>query len=83
MRTMVGGTVVTQMRPDVGDQVDIRVIAADAAQRSADQIAVDSAVRRWTAPLVRLDQVAQIVRDAARPASSAPTASASSTSRRT
>ena len=32
MRTMVGGTVVTQLRPDVGNQVDIRMIANDATR---------------------------------------------------
>lgn len=63
MRTMVGGTVVTQLRPDVGNQVDIRLIANDATRASPAVLG--------TLPLVvdnqttvRLDQVATIVKDA-------------------
>ena len=63
MRTMVGGTVVTQLRPDVGNQVDIRMIANDATRANPAALG--------TLPLVvdnqttvRLDQVARIVKDA-------------------
>jgi HAE1 family hydrophobic/amphiphilic exporter-1 len=59
VRTLIGGTVVTQMHPDVGDEVDVRVIAP-AAQRSADQIASIPLFGDGGA-LIRLGQVAQIV----------------------
>jgi HAE1 family hydrophobic/amphiphilic exporter-1 len=62
MRTMVGGTVVTQMRPEVGNQVDIRMIAADAARANPKLIgAIPMVVDNTTT--VRLDQVAKLVVD--------------------
>ena len=56
VRTLIGGTVVTQMHPDVGDQVDMRVIAP-ASQRAADQIASIPLFGDGGA-LIRLGQVA-------------------------
>jgi HAE1 family hydrophobic/amphiphilic exporter-1 len=62
MRTMVGGTVVTQLRPDVGNQVDIRMIASDAARASPGQLgAIPMVVDNNT--IVRLDQIATLVTD--------------------
>ncbi|MCC6173842.1 MAG: efflux RND transporter permease subunit [Chloroflexi bacterium] len=61
VRTVVGGTVVTQMHPAVGDEVDVRVIAPT-AQRTADQLASIPLFGDGGA-LIRLGQVAQIVPD--------------------
>ena len=63
MRTMVGGTVVTQLRPDVGNQVDIRLIANDATRASPAVLGTMPLVVDNTTT-VRLDQVARIVKDA-------------------
>ena len=62
MRTMVGGTVVTQMRPEVGDQVDIRVIAADAVRATPSRLGAIPLIVDATTT-VRLDQVARLVVD--------------------
>jgi HAE1 family hydrophobic/amphiphilic exporter-1 len=62
MRTMVGGTVVTQMRPDVGNQVDIRLIANDATRANPALLGTMPLVVDSTTA-VRLDQVARIVKD--------------------
>jgi HAE1 family hydrophobic/amphiphilic exporter-1 len=59
VRTLIGGTVVTQMHPDSGDEVDVRVIAPP-AQRSADLIG-SIPLFGDGGQLIRLDQVAQIV----------------------
>jgi HAE1 family hydrophobic/amphiphilic exporter-1 len=61
VRTVIGGTVVTQMRPEVGDEVDVRVIAP-ASQRSADTLASIPLFGDGGA-LIRLGQVATIVQD--------------------
>jgi HAE1 family hydrophobic/amphiphilic exporter-1 len=63
MRTMVGGTVVTQLRPEVGNQVDIRLIANDATRANPSQLGQIPLVVDATTT-VRLDQVAKIVKDA-------------------
>jgi HAE1 family hydrophobic/amphiphilic exporter-1 len=61
VRTVIGGTVVTQMHPDVGDEVDVRVIAPP-VQRSADTLAAIPLFGDGGA-LIRLGQVATIVPD--------------------
>ncbi|MCC7368519.1 MAG: efflux RND transporter permease subunit [Chloroflexi bacterium] len=63
MRTMVGGIVVTQLRPDVGNQVDIRLIANDATRANPGQLGQLPLVVDATTT-VRLDQVALIAKDA-------------------
>ena len=63
MRTMVGGTVVTQLRPEVGNQIDIRLIANDATRANPAVLGTIPMVVDNTTT-VRLDQVAQIVKDA-------------------
>jgi HAE1 family hydrophobic/amphiphilic exporter-1 len=62
MRTMIGGTVITQMRPEVGNQVDIRMIANDASRANPGMIgSIPMVVDNAT--IVRLDQVAKLVTD--------------------
>ena len=76
MRTMVGGTVVTQLRPEVGNQIDIRVIATDATRRESGSLGAIPLVSA-TATTVRLGPGgARSCRTPARPGSSAPTGSA-------
>ncbi|MGE3270172.1 MAG: efflux RND transporter permease subunit [Chloroflexota bacterium] len=63
MRTMVGGTVVTQLRPEVGNQIDVRLIANDATRANPSQLGnLPLVVDANTT--VRLDQVARIMKDA-------------------
>jgi len=63
MRAMVGGIVVTQLRPEVGNQIDVRVIANDAARATPSLVgAIPLIVDANTT--VRLDQVATLVKDA-------------------
>ncbi len=64
MRTMVGGTVVTQVRPDGASQVDVRLISADGERVSPEQLGAIPILTGDGAATVRLDQVARIVRDA-------------------
>jgi HAE1 family hydrophobic/amphiphilic exporter-1 len=61
VRTVIGGTVATQMHPPVGDEVDIRVIAP-VAQRTADELGQIPLFGDGGA-LIRLGQVATIVPD--------------------
>jgi hydrophobic/amphiphilic exporter-1 (mainly G- bacteria), HAE1 family len=62
LRTSVGGVVVTQLRPDQSDQLDIRVIAKD-SERSDIQGIGSIPLLSDTGAVVRLDQVATIVND--------------------
>jgi HAE1 family hydrophobic/amphiphilic exporter-1 len=61
VRTVIGGTVVTQMHPDVGDEVDVRVIAPP-DQRAAGSIGSIPLFGEGGA-LIHLDQVATILPD--------------------
>jgi hydrophobic/amphiphilic exporter-1 (mainly G- bacteria), HAE1 family len=64
MRTMIGGTVVTQLRPDGANQVDVLLIAADAERANAAQIGSIPLIGGGDGTaLVRLDQVARLVQD--------------------
>ncbi|MFN8524507.1 MAG: efflux RND transporter permease subunit [Chloroflexota bacterium] len=63
MRMMVSGIVVTQMRPESGTQVDVRLIGADNARVSAGQLA-GVPFRANDGTIVRLDQIARLVNDA-------------------
>ncbi len=63
LRTMVGGTVVTQLRPDGANQIDVRVIATDSERASPNQLGAVPLLGD-SGNLVRLDQVATLVRDA-------------------
>jgi len=61
MRMMVGGVVVTQMRPEVGNQVDIRVISDPNVRVKPDELgAIPVVTTAGTA--VRLDQVAKLIK---------------------
>ncbi|MFN0071371.1 MAG: efflux RND transporter permease subunit [Chloroflexota bacterium] len=59
LRTSVGGVVVTQLRPEGSDQLDIRVIASDSERTDIAGIGGIPLVGEGGS-LVRLDQVAQI-----------------------
>ncbi|MCC7367874.1 MAG: efflux RND transporter permease subunit [Chloroflexi bacterium] len=61
VRTVIGGTVATQMHPPTGDEVDVRVIAP-AAQRTGDSIASIPLFGEG-GTLVRLGQVANVIED--------------------
>jgi HAE1 family hydrophobic/amphiphilic exporter-1 len=61
MKMMVGGVVVTQMRPEVGNQVDIRVISDPSVRVKPDELgALPIVTTAGTA--VRLDQVAKLMK---------------------
>jgi len=61
MKMMVGGVVVTQMRPEVGNQVDIRVISDPAVRVKPDELgSIPLVTAQGTA--VRLDQVAKLIK---------------------
>jgi hydrophobic/amphiphilic exporter-1 (mainly G- bacteria), HAE1 family len=62
LRTSVGGVVVTQLRPDGSDQLDIRVVAKD-SERSDIQGIGGIPLLTDTGSIVRLDQVATITSD--------------------
>lgn len=62
MQAAVGGTVVGQLRPGE-NQVDIRLIAADAARSSPDQLGAIPLMGEG-GTLIRVDQVATLVRGA-------------------
>jgi HAE1 family hydrophobic/amphiphilic exporter-1 len=62
MRTAVGGTVLTQLRPDSAQQIDIRVIASPADRASAAALGGVPIVTNSGA-VVRLDQVARLAAD--------------------
>ncbi len=63
MRTMVGGNVITQLRPDGSSQVDVRLIASDAERASSTELG-SIPILGDGGTVVRLDQVARLVRDA-------------------
>ena len=63
MRTAVGGTVVTQVRPEGESQIDVRLISADAERISADRLGSIPILTGDGTATVRLDQVARIVND--------------------
>ena len=63
LRTMIGGTVVTQLRPDGAEQVDIRLIGADGQRASPAQLGAIP-LQGAAGNTVRLDQVATLVNDA-------------------
>ena len=63
LRTMIGGTVVTQLRPDGANQIDVRVLAADAERASPTQLGGIPLLGE-AGSIVRLDQVATLVPDA-------------------
>jgi HAE1 family hydrophobic/amphiphilic exporter-1 len=60
MRTMVGGTVVTQLRTDGQDQVNVRLVGSDADRASARQLGATPLLGQ-AGTTVRLDQVAQLI----------------------
>jgi len=62
LRTSVGGVVVTQLRPDGSDQLDVRVIASDSERNDVAGIG-GIPLLSDTGSLVRLDQVATITND--------------------
>jgi HAE1 family hydrophobic/amphiphilic exporter-1 len=62
MRTAIGGTVVTQLRPEGADQVDIRVLASDADRASASTLGA-MPILADSGAVVRLDQVATVRQD--------------------
>jgi HAE1 family hydrophobic/amphiphilic exporter-1 len=62
VRTSVGGLVVTQLRPEGEDQIDVRVIATD-SERSGIQGIGGIPLLAEGGALVRLDQVATITND--------------------
>jgi hydrophobic/amphiphilic exporter-1 (mainly G- bacteria), HAE1 family len=62
MKMMVGGVVVTQIRPDVGNQVDVRVISTKSARVTPEELGSIPLVAT-NGSVVRLDQVARLVRD--------------------
>ena len=62
MKTAVGGTVVTEMRPPGEDQVDVRVLASDADRANANSLG-SLPILSDSGQIVRLDQVARLVQD--------------------
>ncbi len=63
LRTMVGGTVATQLRSDGQNQIDVRVIGTDAQRASPAQLGAVP-LQGASGNIVRLDQVATLVNDA-------------------
>ena len=59
MRAAVGGSVVTQLRPEGSSQIDIRVIASD-ADRANGAMLGGLPITTETGQVIRLDQVARI-----------------------
>jgi HAE1 family hydrophobic/amphiphilic exporter-1 len=59
LRTAVGGTVVTQLKPEGSEQVDIRLIAADADRVNASTLGAIPLLSD-AGNVVRLDQVAAV-----------------------
>jgi len=62
MRTTIDGTVVTQLRPDGANQVDIRVLAADSERTTPSALGAIPLLGEGGS-VVRLDQVATLIRD--------------------
>jgi HAE1 family hydrophobic/amphiphilic exporter-1 len=62
MRMMVGGTVVSQLRPESGTQIDIRVIGNERSRVTPSQLATVP-LRAADGTIVRLDQIAELRND--------------------
>jgi HAE1 family hydrophobic/amphiphilic exporter-1 len=62
LRTSVGGVVVTQLRPEGSDQLDVRVIASDSERNDVGAIG-GIPLLSDNGAVVRLDQVASITND--------------------